>query len=104
MERASRTVLLPSYTPFLRGNLPSWKIRPRFPGQVPRVEIWAVSEESGRFDAKMTPVRRILLGIVGLLLCAAAVYGYIGGRRERTFRQAVARGEAALARDDTFAA
>jgi tetratricopeptide (TPR) repeat protein len=56
------------------------------------------------FDAKMPPVKRILLVILALLVTGAGIYGYTAARRERTFRQLIARGEAALARDDTFAA
>jgi tetratricopeptide (TPR) repeat protein len=52
----------------------------------------------------MAPVKRILVGTLVVLLCGAGIYGYIGARRERAFRQVVARGEAALARDDIFAA
>ncbi len=33
-----------------------------------------------------------------------ALYGYWAARRERTFRQLIDRGDAALARDDTFSA
>ena len=52
----------------------------------------------------MAPVKRILLVILALLVAGAGIYGYTAARRERTFRQLIARGEAALARDDTFAA
>jgi cellulose synthase operon protein C len=49
-------------------------------------------------------MKRLLAGILVLGLTAAAVYGYTVSRRERTFRQFLADGEAALARDNTFAA
>ena len=35
---------------------------------------------------------------------AGALYGYMAARRERKFRQLIDRGDAALARDDTFSA
>jgi tetratricopeptide (TPR) repeat protein len=49
-------------------------------------------------------MKRVLAAVVVLGLTAAAVYGYTVSRRERTFRQLLADGEAALARDNTFAA
>lgn len=49
-------------------------------------------------------MKRALLGIIALSVCLAAVYGYTATRRERTYRQLIDRGEAALAKDDTFAA
>ena len=52
----------------------------------------------------MTSVKRILLAILAVAVCAAGIYGYAAARRERTFRLLVERGDAALAKDDTFAA
>lgn len=52
----------------------------------------------------MTFVKRVLLAILAVAVCAAGIYGYAADRRERTFRQLVERGDAALAKDDTFAA
>jgi tetratricopeptide (TPR) repeat protein len=49
-------------------------------------------------------VKRVLAGIVLLALTGAAVYGYTLSERERAYRQAVADGDAALARDNTAAA
>ena len=49
-------------------------------------------------------MKRILLLTLAVLVCATAIYGYSAARRERTFRQLVDRGDAALARDDTFSA
>jgi tetratricopeptide (TPR) repeat protein len=49
-------------------------------------------------------VKRAFLAILAVFACAAAVYGYTAARRERTFRLLIERGDAALAKDDTFAA
>lgn len=49
-------------------------------------------------------MKRAFLATLAVFACAAAVYGYTAARRERTFRALVERGDAALARDDTFAA
>ena len=49
-------------------------------------------------------MKRVLLAVLAVTVCAAGIYGYLAARRERTFRQLVNRGEVALARDDTFAA
>jgi tetratricopeptide (TPR) repeat protein len=49
-------------------------------------------------------VKRAFLAILAVSACAAAVYGYTAARRERTFRLLIDRGDAALAKDDTFAA
>jgi len=49
-------------------------------------------------------VKRLLAGLFLLSLAAAAVYGYTASERERTYRQFLATGDAALARDNTFAA
>jgi len=49
-------------------------------------------------------VKRVVLAGLALLMCAAAVYGYMASRREQIYRQLIDRGEAALATDDTFAA
>jgi len=48
-------------------------------------------------------MKRVFLGVFALLACVAAVYGYTASRREHTYRELIDRGEAALARDDTFA-
>ena len=52
----------------------------------------------------MTPVKRLFLGVVILIAGLAAAYGYSVSRQERDYRQLIARGNAALARDDTAAA
>ena len=49
-------------------------------------------------------MKRAFLAVLAVFVCAAAVYGYTAVRRERTFRVLIDRGDAALARDDTFAA
>lgn len=49
-------------------------------------------------------MKRAFLAVLAVFVCAAAVYGYTAARRERTFRALIERGDAALARDDTFAA
>jgi len=49
-------------------------------------------------------VKRILAGSVLLALSAAGVYGYFLSERERTYRQQIADGDAALAHDNTFSA
>ena len=49
-------------------------------------------------------MKRRFLGLILLLACAAAAYGYRASRHERNYRQFINRGEAALAADDTFAA
>lgn len=49
-------------------------------------------------------MKRAFLAVLAVVVCAAAVYGYTAARRERTFRQLIERGDAALAKDDTFAA
>ncbi len=49
-------------------------------------------------------MKRLLLGVVAITICAAGLYGYAAARRERTFRQLIDRGDAALAKDDTFSA
>ena len=49
-------------------------------------------------------MKRLLLGAVAITICAAGLYGYAAARRERTFRQLIDRGDAALAKDDTFSA
>src|SRR5213595_3829724 len=48
-------------------------------------------------------VRRAFLAVLTVCVCAAAVYGYTAARRERTFRLLIDHGDAALAKDDTFA-
>jgi tetratricopeptide (TPR) repeat protein len=52
----------------------------------------------------MDTVKRILAGILLLALTGAAVYGYTLSERERTYRQLIADGDAALGRDNTAAA
>src|SRR5262245_6111404 len=52
----------------------------------------------------MDAVKRILAGILLLALTGAAVYGYTLNERERAYRQAIADGDAALARDSSSAA
>lgn len=49
-------------------------------------------------------MKRALLAVLALAVCAAAVYGYAATRRERNYRLLIIRGDAALAKDDTFAA
>lgn len=49
-------------------------------------------------------MKALLAGILLLGVSAAAVYGYMANERERTFRQQLVDGDAALARDDTLAA
>jgi len=49
-------------------------------------------------------VKRILAGSVLLALSAAGAYGYTLSERERSYRQQIADGDAALGRDNTFAA
>src|SRR5262245_25224074 len=49
-------------------------------------------------------MKRLLLGVLAITICAAGLYGYTAARRERAFRQLIDRGDAALARDDTFSA
>lgn len=52
----------------------------------------------------MDAVKRVLAGLFLLGLSAAGVYGYFLSERERTFRQLITDGDAALARDNTVAA
>jgi tetratricopeptide (TPR) repeat protein len=52
----------------------------------------------------MDPVKRVLAGILLLALTGAAVYGYTLSERERTYRQLIADGDAALSQDNTAAA
>jgi tetratricopeptide (TPR) repeat protein len=49
-------------------------------------------------------VKQVLAGLFLLGLSAAGVYGYTLSERERTYRQLIADGDAALARDNTGAA
>lgn len=49
-------------------------------------------------------MKRVLAGIVLLALTAAAVYGYTLSERERSYRQKIAEGDAALAHDNIAAA
>jgi len=46
----------------------------------------------------------VLLGVLAIAVCSGALYGYTAARRERTYRQLIDRGDAALAKDDTFSA
>ena len=52
----------------------------------------------------MDAVKRVLAGLFLLGLSAAGVYGYTLSERERTYRQKIADGDAALARDNTAGA
>jgi tetratricopeptide (TPR) repeat protein len=52
----------------------------------------------------MDGVKRVLAGLFLLGLSAAGVYGYTLSERERTYRQKIADGDAAVARDNTGAA
>jgi tetratricopeptide (TPR) repeat protein len=52
----------------------------------------------------MNPVKRLFLGVVILIVGLGAAYGYSVSRQERDYRQLIARGDAALAKDDTAAA
>ena len=52
----------------------------------------------------MDAVKRVLAGVFLLGLSAAGGYGYTQSERERSYRQAVADGDAALARNNTGAA
>src|SRR4051812_43192810 len=52
----------------------------------------------------MGGVKRVLAGVFLLALTGAAVYGYTLNERERAYRQHIADGDAALARDNTSAA
>jgi tetratricopeptide (TPR) repeat protein len=52
----------------------------------------------------MDAVKRVLAGLFLLGLSAAGVYGYTLSERERTYRQKIADGDAAVARDNTGAA
>ncbi|HEY2435123.1 MAG TPA: tetratricopeptide repeat protein [Vicinamibacterales bacterium] len=49
-------------------------------------------------------MKRVLAGIVLLVLTGAAVYGYTVSERERRYRDLIGEGDAALARDNTAAA
>jgi tetratricopeptide (TPR) repeat protein len=52
----------------------------------------------------MDAVKRVLAGILLLVLTGAAVYGYTLSERERHYRRKIAEGDAALAHDNTAAA
>src|SRR3954471_22776660 len=52
----------------------------------------------------MDRVKRILLAALVVIVARGALYGYTAARRERTFRTLIDRGDAALAKDDTFSA
>ena len=52
----------------------------------------------------MDAVKRVLAGILLLVLTGAAVYGYTLSERERNYRRSIAEGNAALAHDNTAAA
>ena len=54
--------------------------------------------------AKIDAVKRVLAGLFLLGLSGAGVYGYTLSERERTFRQYITDGDAALARDNSVAA
>ena len=49
-------------------------------------------------------MKRLVLGVLAITICAAGLYGYTAARRERTFHLLIDRGDAALAKDDTFSA
>ncbi len=49
-------------------------------------------------------MKRIVLAVLLVMACVAAAYELVAARREGEYRLLVDRGEAALARDDTFAA
>jgi tetratricopeptide (TPR) repeat protein len=49
-------------------------------------------------------VKRVLAGLVLLVVAAAAVYAYMVARRDRTYRELLAQGDAALAQDNTSGA
>jgi hypothetical protein len=49
-------------------------------------------------------VKRLILAVLAIAVCSGALYGYLSARRERVFRQLIDRGDAALAKDDTFSA
>ena len=49
-------------------------------------------------------MKRVLAGLVLLILSAAGVYGYFLSERERNYRQFITDGDAAVARDNTVAA
>src|SRR5689334_5623814 len=52
----------------------------------------------------MDGVKRLLAGVFLLGLAGTAVYGYLASERERTYRQYLASGDAALAQDNASAA
>ncbi|HTH03997.1 MAG TPA: tetratricopeptide repeat protein [Vicinamibacterales bacterium] len=49
-------------------------------------------------------MKRLILAVLAIAVCSGALYGYLSARRERVFRQLIDRGDAALAKDDTFSA
>jgi hypothetical protein len=49
-------------------------------------------------------MKRSLAGVLLLVVSLAAIYGYAATRRERLYRELLARGEVALAQDNTVAA
>jgi tetratricopeptide (TPR) repeat protein len=58
----------------------------------------------GSPGARMDAVKRIVLAVLLVGVCLAAAYELVASGRERDYRHLIDRGEAALARDDTFAA
>src|SRR5258708_11301370 len=74
--------------------LPPHTFRVRRPPKVP----------AAGSPATMDDVKRVLAGLFLLGLSAAGVYGYALSERERIYRQLIADGDAALARDNTGAA
>jgi tetratricopeptide (TPR) repeat protein len=52
----------------------------------------------------MAPVKRLILAVLAIAVFSGVLYGYLSARRERMFRQLIDRGDAALAKDDTFSA
>jgi tetratricopeptide (TPR) repeat protein len=49
-------------------------------------------------------MKRVIVAVLAIAVCSGALYGYLSARRERMFRQLIDRGDAALAKDDTFSA
>ncbi len=49
-------------------------------------------------------MKRVIFAVVAIALLSGALYGYTAARRERVFRQLIDRGDAALAKNDTFSA
>src|SRR3982750_1930827 len=86
-------------------EVPENRDSPRFrkPGQS-RFPLRRNRDCPGFGPATLGAVKRILAGSVLLALSAAGVYGYTLSERERTYRQKIADGDAALANENTSAA